>query len=91
MMETILIPPVPGPNIHYFKCDLRSKDDITTKAQEIRERVGEPTILVNNAGVARGKSVLEGNDKDLQLTFGTYFLVCSFPPAPPFLVFAPPP
>lgn len=31
--------------------------------------MGEPTILVNNAGVARGKPILETSDVDLRFTF----------------------
>lgn len=38
-------------------------------AAEIRKDVGEPTILINNAGVARGKSILDSTEKDVRFTF----------------------
>ncbi|KAI0594308.1 hypothetical protein F4775DRAFT_574237 [Biscogniauxia sp. FL1348] len=58
-----------GPNIHYFRCDLTSPTSLADVAQEVRAKVGEPTILVNNAGVVRGKTILETNEQDLKFTF----------------------
>ncbi|KAI0523761.1 hypothetical protein F5B22DRAFT_633870 [Xylaria bambusicola] len=58
-----------GPNVHYFKCDITSSANLAAVAKEIRAKVGEPTILVNNAGVARGKTILETSEKDLKFTF----------------------
>ncbi|KAI0818378.1 hypothetical protein GGR55DRAFT_72922 [Xylaria sp. FL0064] len=58
-----------GPKVHYFKCDITSAASLAEVAKEIRAKVGEPTILVNNAGVARGKTILETSEKDLKFTF----------------------
>ncbi|KAI8954844.1 NAD(P)-binding protein [Xylaria longipes] len=58
-----------GPNVHYFKCDIASATSLAEVAKEVRAKVGEPTILVNNAGVARGKTILETTEKDLKFTF----------------------
>ncbi|KAI0482753.1 dehydrogenase/reductase SDR family member 8 [Xylariaceae sp. FL0804] len=58
-----------GPKVHYFKCDLTSAADVARVAGEVRAAVGDPTILVNNAGVARGKTVLETTERDLRFTF----------------------
>ncbi|KAI1756567.1 NAD(P)-binding protein [Xylaria castorea] len=58
-----------GPNVHYFKCDIASAASLAEVAKEVRAKVGEPTILVNNAGVARGKTILETTEKDLKFTF----------------------
>ena len=54
-------------------------------AAEIRKDVGEPTILINNAGVARGKNVLDATEKDLRFTFDVntlshYWMVKEFMP-----------
>lgn len=54
-------------------------------AQQIRAEVGYPTILINNAGVARGKSILEAKEKDVRFTFDVntlahYWLVQEFLP-----------
>ncbi|EMR64883.1 putative dehydrogenase reductase sdr family member 8 protein [Eutypa lata UCREL1] len=56
-------------NVYHFKCDLTSSVDIAAVAREIRSKVGEPTILINNAGVVRGKTILETSDMDLRFTF----------------------
>ncbi|KAI8632384.1 NAD(P)-binding protein [Xylariaceae sp. FL1651] len=58
-----------GPKVHYFKCDITSPASLAEVAKDIRARVGEPTILINNAGVARGKTILETTEKDLKFTF----------------------
>lgn len=58
-------PPVytTGPNIHYIKCDITSKADIKAAATEIRGKFGEPTILVNNAGILPGTTLLGSSDE----------------------------
>ncbi|KAG9247940.1 hypothetical protein BJ878DRAFT_532276 [Calycina marina] len=56
-------------NVHYYKCDITSPSTITSVAAEIRKDVGEPTILINNAGVARGKDILGASEKDVRFTF----------------------
>ncbi|KAI0452724.1 NAD(P)-binding protein [Xylaria acuta] len=58
-----------GPSAHYFKCDIASAASLAEVAKEVRAKVGEPTILVNNAGVARGKTILETTEQDLKFTF----------------------
>ncbi|KAK6208239.1 peroxisomal 2 4-dienoyl-CoA reductase sps19 [Pestalotiopsis sp. IQ-011] len=58
-----------GPNVHYYKCDLTSADEIKAVAARVRSEVGDPTILVNNAGVARGKTILDTTERDLKFTF----------------------
>lgn len=58
-----------GPNVHYFKCDITSVDRLAAAAKEIRARVGHPTVLINNAGVARGRTVLGASERDIRFTF----------------------
>jgi all-trans-retinol dehydrogenase (NAD+) len=73
-------------NVHYFKCDVTNTAIIAAVAKEIRAKVGVPTILVNNAGVARGKSILDATEKDVRFTFDVntlshYFLAKEYVPA----------
>ncbi|KAH6646310.1 estradiol 17-beta-dehydrogenase [Truncatella angustata] len=75
-----------GPNVHYYKCDLTSTSDIKAVAAKVRSEVGDPTILVNNAGIARGKTILETSEKDLKFTFDVntfahFYTVKEFLPA----------
>lgn len=60
--------------------------EIKAVAQKIRAQVGYPTVLINNAGVARGKAILEAKEKDVRFTFDVnslahYWLVQEFLPA----------
>ncbi|KAI9673916.1 MAG: hypothetical protein M1817_002122 [Caeruleum heppii] len=57
------------PNVSYFKCDISSPENIASVASEIRQAHGHPTVLVNNAGVARGKTILDATEADVRLTF----------------------
>lgn len=39
------------PEVHYFRCDMTDFDAITSTAAEIKSRFGNPTVLINNAGI----------------------------------------
>lgn len=38
-------------------------------ADKIRSQVGNPTVLINNAGVARGKTIMDAEPADVRFTF----------------------
>lgn len=38
-------------------------------ADRVRREVGHPTVVINNAGVARGKTILESEPSDVRFTF----------------------
>ncbi|UPK97746.1 hypothetical protein LCI18_008681 [Fusarium solani-melongenae] len=56
-------------NVHHFQCDLRSPENVEAVAEKVRAQVGHPTVVINNAGVARGKTVLEAEPGDVRFTF----------------------
>ncbi|KAK6501946.1 hypothetical protein TWF481_009764 [Arthrobotrys musiformis] len=56
-------------NVYFYKCDITSTAKIAEVADEIRTSVGNPTIIVNNAGVARGNTILDATEKDIRFTF----------------------
>lgn len=60
--------------------------DVKEVAAKVRADVGDPTILVNNAGIARGKTILGTSERDLKLTFDVnvfahFYTVHEFLPA----------
>jgi all-trans-retinol dehydrogenase (NAD+) len=55
--------------VHYFKCDITSPKTLAQVAREVRLAVGEPTVLINNAGVVVGKSILDASERDVRFTF----------------------
>jgi all-trans-retinol dehydrogenase (NAD+) len=72
--------------VHYYKCDITKSAVIAEVAAKIRAEVGTPTILINNAGVARGKEILTASEKDVRFTFDVntiahYLLAKEFVPA----------
>lgn len=74
------------PTVRYFHCDLSSPASIEAAASQIRASLGNPTVLINNAGVARGKTILDTTERDLNLTFRVnafahYYLAQQFLPA----------
>ncbi|SCO92677.1 related to hydroxysteroid 17-beta dehydrogenase 11 [Fusarium oxysporum] len=56
-------------NVSFYKLDVTNPEKIRRVAQVIRDEVGEPTVLVNNAGVAAMKPILEETDQEIRRTF----------------------
>ncbi|KAJ0304949.1 hypothetical protein COL516b_005732 [Colletotrichum fioriniae] len=73
-LAPLLWEPPKGSNIHFFKCDLTDTKALKTLCTLIRTQVGDPTVLINNAGIARGYSVMEGSYADVELTIKTNLL-----------------
>uniref|UniRef100_A0A8H7NGI7 Uncharacterized protein n=1 Tax=Bionectria ochroleuca TaxID=29856 RepID=A0A8H7NGI7_BIOOC len=60
--------PLDGQRIFYYQCDLGSSTRLRDTCQRIREDVGHPTVLVNNAGISRGVTVCDGSYADVEAT-----------------------
>jgi all-trans-retinol dehydrogenase (NAD+) len=45
--------------VHFYECDLSDTSAVEDVCKEIRRTHGEATVLVNNAGIGTGKTVLE--------------------------------
>ncbi|GKT51353.1 epidermal retinol dehydrogenase 2 [Colletotrichum spaethianum] len=58
-----------GPKTSYIKCNIGSSDDVRAAAKIIQHQHGQASMLVANAGVVRGKTILDATDQDLKLTF----------------------
>lgn len=76
----------PPPNVHFFQCDIRNPESIAAIAEEVRATVGNPTILINNAGVLKGNTILGGTDAEIRQTFDVntishYWLARQFLPS----------
>ncbi|KAK6472396.1 short-chain dehydrogenase/reductase 3-like [Huso huso] len=54
-----------GTECHYFLCDVGNREEVYQQAKVVRERVGDVTILVNNAAVVHGKSLMDSDDDAL--------------------------
>ncbi|KAJ0159942.1 Short-chain dehydrogenase/reductase family 16C member 6 [Colletotrichum tanaceti] len=58
-------------NVRYYRCDLTDTGALKALCDRIRAEVGHPTVLVNNAGIARGTTVMNGSYADVELTVKT--------------------
>lgn len=50
------------------KCDVSSPDDVNRAAADAVKEFGDVHILINNAGIVSGKTLLENSDKMIQKT-----------------------
>lgn len=52
-----------------YRCDVRDRDDVAVAAKRVRDEVGDPMIVVNNAGVVSGARFLDLSDDVIRRTF----------------------
>ncbi|KAL4916923.1 hypothetical protein BDW62DRAFT_93552 [Aspergillus aurantiobrunneus] len=74
------------PTVRFHKCDITSPSAIAEVASVIRTTMGEPTILINNAGVCSSRTILGSSEAQTRLqfevnTFAHYWLAKEFLPA----------
>jgi all-trans-retinol dehydrogenase (NAD+) len=72
--------------IHYYKCDITSVEAVNAAAEAIRSEHGNPSILINNAGVAFEGNILKATPEQVHRIFGVntishYFTVNAFLPS----------
>ncbi|SCV67353.1 BQ2448_5999 [Microbotryum intermedium] len=75
----------PFPNTTFYHCDLASPQEIKKVCQKVVEEVGQPSVLINNAGVVRSASILDSTTRDIDLTYDInvkshYYTVQAFLP-----------
>ncbi|PHH78207.1 hypothetical protein CDD80_7229 [Ophiocordyceps camponoti-rufipedis] len=58
-----------SPRVHHFHCDIRSPERVKAVAATVRAKIGHPTVVINNAGVYRGKSIVAAEPGDVRFTF----------------------
>ncbi|KAI1162049.1 NAD(P)-binding protein [Nemania serpens] len=57
-------------HIHFFKCDVSSSKSVAAAADAVRQKIGHPSILVNNAGIVNPMPILKMSESDLRRIFG---------------------
>lgn len=57
--------------VHLYQCDLSDSAALGATCLRIRQEVGHPSVLFNNAGLARGFTMLEGTPADVEITIRT--------------------
>jgi len=54
------------PEVYYYKCDLSDLSAISGVCSQIKNRHGNPTVLINNAGIGDGKTILDTSTEFVQ-------------------------
>ncbi|KAJ0118583.1 short-chain dehydrogenase reductase 2 [Diaporthe amygdali] len=68
-----------NPKVTYFNCDVTSLQQVAETANAIRKIMdGDPTILINNAGIARFNSVLDIPEHSLRQVVGVNLMALWF-------------
>ncbi|SCZ94075.1 BZ3500_MvSof-1268-A1-R1_Chr6-1g08404 [Microbotryum saponariae] len=62
--------------VHYYKCDVTDPAVIHKIAEDVRAKVGHPTYIINNAGIARGNTILDTTPEQFLLTYKVNVLGC---------------
>lgn len=60
--------PPANSRVQYFQCDLSDTSVIREMCAKVRAECGHPTVLVNNAGLIRGRTLMEGTYGDVEAT-----------------------
>jgi len=70
VMDIIPLTFEPPPSVSYYKCDVTNYESVMAVASEVRKDIGDPTVVVANAGINRNKTIFGASQKDIELTFG---------------------
>lgn len=63
-----------NPLVRYYECDVTSTQSIAAAADAIRSSFGQPTVLVNNAGITNFQSILTLSESSLRKITGVNLL-----------------
>ncbi|XP_076307322.1 epidermal retinol dehydrogenase 2-like [Tachypleus tridentatus] len=58
-----------GGQAYVYECDVSDCNSIKKRSVQVKQEVGNITILVNNAGIVTGKRFLDCSDKEIVKTF----------------------
>ena len=57
-----------GRKVHTYVCDCCDREDVYRVAGLVKREVGDVGILVNNAGILKGKRLMRLKDEEIQRT-----------------------
>lgn len=61
--------------VAYFQCDVSKPEEVAAAHEQIVEKVGSVSILINNAGISNGKPILELDNAEINRTIGVNLLL----------------
>ncbi|XP_050310619.1 short-chain dehydrogenase/reductase family 16C member 6-like [Anthonomus grandis grandis] len=74
------------PNVYGYKVDVSNRENVMQTAQQVREQVGDVTILINNAGIMPHHSFLDHTEQEIRKIvdtnlMGHFWTIQAFLPA----------
>lgn len=57
------------PDVHFYRCDITDTGAVVELCKEIKQTHGDASVLINNAGIGTGKTVLETSNEECQRLF----------------------
>lgn len=60
--------------VHFYQCDITSKDTVHQAGEAIRTDIGNPSILINNAGIGNADTILSISPSALTTIFNVNLL-----------------
>ncbi|KAF2708204.1 NAD(P)-binding protein [Pleomassaria siparia CBS 279.74] len=57
------------PDVHFYRCDVTDTSSVVSICAEIKKNLGNPSVLINNAGIGIGKTVLETTNEECERLF----------------------
>lgn len=54
------------PGVYYYKCDVSDVDQLESLYETVKTDIGQVTILINNAGITIGKSLVDLQIEEIQ-------------------------
>ncbi|KAK6343221.1 hypothetical protein TWF730_010821 [Orbilia blumenaviensis] len=67
-------PEVEVRNVEFYKCDVGNYDEVQEVSKRITQDLGPPSVLVNNAAVVHGKTILNLSEDEIKSTFNSNVL-----------------
>lgn len=69
--QPLLWTPPADAHVFLYRCDLSDSSALRATCLLVRREIGHPSVLFNNAGLARGLTVLESKPADVEMTIRT--------------------
>lgn len=78
--ETVKLIKERGREGHYYFCDITNRKEVYSTAVKVKNEIGSVSIVINNAGIVTGESLLKCPDDSIERTFQVnsiaHFWVC---------------
>lgn len=74
-----------GGTCHYYQCDVSDPGTVYCTAEKVRQEIGDPTIVIMNAGIVNGTKLLNTPDERIKACFAVntlshFWLIKAFMP-----------